>query len=110
MAHQRTWFKWHMNASLHVYDTALGIQHALMHRFRKCGMREDRVHQFLFSGFETHGDYKALDKFGDFGAYHMGAQQPSGLGIENRLNQSLILAKGNGFAVADEGKAADLEF
>ena len=62
-------------------------------------MREDRVHQFFFGGFEAHGDDETLDELGDFGAYHMGTQQPPGLGIEYRLNQTLILAKGDGLAV-----------
>src|SRR5829696_4415566 len=105
MAHGGAWFKWHVNASLHVYDAALGRQHAFMHRFRKGGMREDRVHQFFFGGFKPHGNDEALDEFSDFGPYHVGAQQPSGLGVENRLDQSLIFAKGDRLTVADEWKA-----
>ncbi len=51
-------------------------------------MREDRVHQFFFSGFKVHRNDEALNKFGHFGTNKMRAQQLSGLLVEDRLDQS----------------------
>ena len=45
-------------------------------------MREDRVHQIFFGGFQRHGDNIALDQFGHFSANHMRTQQFAGLGID----------------------------
>src|SRR5215510_13482547 len=70
-------------------------------------MREDRVHQLFLGGFEIHRDHIALDQFGHFGADHVGAKQLAGFLVEDNLHQTLILAQGNGLAVADEGKTAD---
>ena len=73
-------------------------------------MRENGVHQFFFRGFKSHGQDEALDQFRDFRADHMGANQASGFCVENGLDQALIFAQRNGFAVGEEGEAADLQF
>ena len=38
-------------------------------------MREDRVHQFCFGGFEVHGDDEALDELGHLGSDQMRAEE-----------------------------------
>ena len=52
------------SAILHVDDPAIGVEHAFVHHFRQRWMRENRVHQFFFGGFEAHGDDETLDEFG----------------------------------------------
>src|SRR3954465_12645074 len=72
-------------------------------------MREDGVHQFGFGGLEAHGDDEALDQFGHLGANQMRAQKLARLGIENRLDQPLVLAERDRLAVGEKGEASDLE-
>src|SRR5262249_38517511 len=94
----------------HMNDTSIGIENALMHGFAQGRMREDGVDQFFLSRLEPHGDDEPLDEFGHLRADHMGAKQPAGFGIENRLHQSLIFAKSDRLAIADKGEPADFEF
>src|SRR6516165_551406 len=70
-------------------------------------MREHGVHQLFFRGLEIHRDHITLDQLGDLGADHMRAEELARFFVENHLDQSLILAKRDGLAVADEWKAAD---
>ncbi len=70
-------------------------------------MREDRVHQLFFSGFQVHRDHIALDQFRDFRANHMCAEQLPGLLVKDDLNQALVFPQRDRFAVPHEGKAAD---
>ena len=52
-------------------------------------MREDCVHQLFLGGLELHGDHEALDHLRHFGADQMGAEQATGLGIEDGLDDLL---------------------
>src|SRR5271165_4318704 len=70
-------------------------------------MREHRVHQLLFGGFEIHGDYVALNQLGHFGADHMRAKERSALFVKNHLDQALVFTKRNRLAVSDERKSPD---
>ena len=70
-------------------------------------MREDRVHQFFLGRFQIHGDDKALNEFGNFGADHVSAQKLAGLPVEDRLDETLILAERDRFSVGAELEAAD---
>src|SRR5262245_8762637 len=90
-------------------DASEGIEHAFVHGFRKRRMREDGVDQVFLGGFELHGNDEALNQFGHLGTDHMGAEELAALGIENRLDQALILAERDGLAVADKGEAADFD-
>ena len=70
-------------------------------------MRENGVHQLFFSGFEIHGNYVALDQFGDFGTDHVRTEQLAGLVVKNHLDQSLILSKSDRLAITGKREPAD---
>ncbi len=46
---------------------AIRIKYVLMHRFRQGRMRENSMHEFLFSRFKSHRDDDAVDQFRHFG-------------------------------------------
>ena len=71
-------------------------------------MREDGVDQLFLGGLEPHGNDEALNQFRDLRAYHVGPKQFTGLGIEDRLDETLILTQRNGLAIGQEREAADL--
>ena len=54
--------------------------------------------------------HEALDQFGDFGADHMGAKEFSGVGVEERLDHPLILAKRDRLPIGGERKSANAQF
>ena len=66
-------------------------------------MREHRVHQLLLGRLQRHRHDISLDQLGHLGPDHVGAEQLAGFGIEDRLDQSVGLAKGDGFAQAPAG-------
>ncbi len=72
-------------------------------------MREDRVHQVFLGGLELHGDDETLDQLRHLRADQVRAQELPGLGIEDGLDQALVLAERDRLAVADEREAADLD-
>ena len=72
-------------------------------------MRENGVHQVFFRGFQAHRDNEALDEFGDFGTHHMRAEKLACFGVEDGFDETVRLAKGDGFAIAHKGEAADFE-
>ena len=72
-------------------------------------MREDGVHQLFFGGLQVHRHHVALDQLGDLGADHVGADERSGLLVEDHLDQALVLAERDRLAVADEREAADAD-
>ena len=66
--------------------------------------------QFRLGCLAVHGYDKALDQFGDFGSNHMRAEKFSGFGVKNGFYESLGLTKRNRLAIANERKAANLDF
>src|SRR5690606_14700375 len=91
----------------HVQRPAICVEHALLHHLRKRGMREDGMHEFFFRRLQIHRDDEALDELGDLRPHHVRAQKLSRLCIEYGLDQSLVLAEGDGLAVGGKRKAAD---
>lgn len=57
---------------LHVDDTSISIQHAFMHHFAQRWMREYRIHQVFFCGFQLATNDISLNQLGDFRAHHVG--------------------------------------
>lgn len=88
---------------------AIGIEHALVHRFRQGRMREDRVDKLRLGRFAIHGDDEALDKLRYLGADEMGAEKFPALRIKNCFGESVGLTKRNGLAIADKWKAANFD-
>ena len=72
---------------LNVDRPSIGVENALVHRLRQRRMREDGVDQFRLGRLAIHRDHKTLDKFGDLRANHMGAQELSGRGVKDRLDE-----------------------
>ena len=72
-------------------------------------MREHRVHQFFFRGFQSHGEDEALDQFCHFSTHHMGTNEASGFCVENGFDQALVFTQCNGLAVRQKGEAANFE-
>ena len=87
---------------------AIGGKHALVHGLADGRMREYRVHQLGFGGFQCLADAKALNEFGHFGANHMRAQQLAGLSIEHGFHQAFGLAQCNGLAIGQERETPGL--
>ncbi|QTK78702.1 hypothetical protein AT6N2_C0861 [Agrobacterium tumefaciens] len=92
-----------------VQHTAIGVEHAFLHRLGNGRMREDRVHQVFFGRLQIHGDHEALDEFGDFRAHHMCAEQLAGLLVEDGLDHTLVFAERNRLAVCRKGEAANAD-
>src|SRR4051812_776854 len=88
---------------------AIGRQYRLVHHLRQGWMREHGGHELGFGGLQRLGDAVALDQLSHFRTDHVGTEQLAGLGVEDRLDETLGLAERDRFAVADEGELADLE-
>ena len=91
-------------------NPTVGIKNAFVHHFRQRWVWEHSVHEFLFRGLKPHGHDETLDQFGDFSSDHMCANEAARLGVEDGLDQALVLAQCNGLAIGEEGELADLEF
>ena len=72
-------------------------------------MRENGGHQLRLGGFQGLGHGIALYQLGHFRADHVGPQQFAGLGVEDRLDETLGFAERDRLAVADERELADLD-
>lgn len=64
----------HLNRHLEMYRLSIRIEYALMHHLAQSRMREDRVHEFGFGGFERFADGVALDHFRYFCTDHVGTE------------------------------------
>ena len=73
-------------------------------RVREYGVSEINVGEFALARYDI-----ALNQLGDFRADHMGAKQLTGLLVEHGFHHAVGLAHGDGLAIANERKAADLD-
>src|SRR5690348_11050355 len=98
-----------IKTALDMERPAVRRQYRLVHHLRQGRMREYRGDQLGLGGLQRLGDRITLDQLGNFRADHVSAQQLAGLGVEDRLDETLGLTQGNRLAVADERKLADLD-
>src|ERR1700704_434879 len=70
-------------------------------------MREDRAHQVLLRRLELHRDDEPLNELGDLRAHHVRADELAGLGIEDRLDETLSLTQRQRLAVGPEWETPD---
>ena len=61
-------------STLHMQDTPISIEHALVHHFAQRRMREYGVYQFCLGRFQRLANRVTLDQFGHFCADHVSAQ------------------------------------
>jgi hypothetical protein len=91
-----------------VQGALVGVEHGFVHGFRKRRMRKDSGCEFGVGGFERARDRVALDQLRHFGADHMRTEKLSGIGVENRFDESLRFTERNRLAVADIRKTPNL--